>query len=87
MAYTESYTCDICGDTKGEGGQWFLAWFDCLSSTATPGVTQPMVQLTRWETEHAHRPQARHLCGARCAGTLMDRWMAEQHEDPTAKCA
>jgi hypothetical protein len=28
----------------------------------------------------------KHLCGARCAGTLIDRWMSAQHEDPTAHC-
>jgi hypothetical protein len=28
----------------------------------------------------------KHLCGARCAGTLMDRWMTAQHADPDAHC-
>ncbi len=84
MAYTETYTCDICGDTKHEGGQWFLSWLDCLPAGKD---TQPLIKLTRWQTEHAHIPGAVHLCGARCAGTMMDRWMAEQHEHPTAPCA
>ncbi len=84
MAYTESYTCDICGDTKGEGGRWFLSWLDCLPAGDS---TQPLIKLTRWENEHAHIPGATHLCGARCAGTMMDRWMAEQHKDPDAPCA
>jgi hypothetical protein len=85
MAYVESYTCDICGDKKGVGGQWFLSWLDCLP-VGNAGATQPVIKLTRWHSEHAHNPGAQHLCGARCAGTMMDRWMAEQHEDPTANC-
>jgi hypothetical protein len=85
MAYSESYTCDICGDRKGESGQWFLSWLDCLPSGDTG--TQPVVKITRWNPDHAHGDGVQHLCGSRCVGTLMDRWMAEQHEDPTAPCA
>ena len=84
MALTESYTCDICGDTKGEGGQWFLSWLDCLPAGDS---TQPLIKLTRWEQQHAHIPDAIHLCGARCAGTMMDRWMADQHEHPDSNCS
>jgi hypothetical protein len=86
MSYTESYTCDICGDKKGTSGQWFLAWQDCLPLMRTEG-TQPLIKLTRWEQEHAHSDGVQHLCGNRCAGTLMERWMTEQHEQPTASCA
>jgi hypothetical protein len=25
MSYIESYQCDVCGDKKGEGGDWWLA--------------------------------------------------------------
>lgn len=84
MAYTESYTCDICGTKKGEAGQWFLSWLDCLPSGSNN--TQPVIKLTRWNIDQAHSEGVQHLCGARCAGTMMDRWMAEQHEDPTAAC-
>ncbi len=85
MAHSESYTCDICGDKKGTSGQWFLSWLDCLPNNTTG--TQPVVKVTRWNDEHAHSAGVQHLCGARCTGTMMDRWMAEQHEDPTAPCA
>ena len=84
MAYTESYACDICGDKKGAGSQWFLSWLDCLP--AGDGSTQPVIKLTRWQVEHAHSPGVQHLCGTHCASTMMDRWMTEQHEDPTAAC-
>jgi hypothetical protein len=85
MAYTETFTCDICGDTKHEGAQWFLSWADCLR--AVNDTTQPLIKITRWDIEHAHIPGALHLCGSRCAGTMMDRWMAEQHEHPNSPCA
>ncbi len=85
MSLSESYTCDICGDKKGHGGQWFLAWKDCLPIPGTD-ATQPLIKLTRWQVDHARSPEVSHLCGALCAGTMMDRWMAGQHEDPTANC-
>jgi hypothetical protein len=84
MAFSESYTCDICGTKKGESGSWFLSWNDCLSN-ATKG-TQPVVKVTRWNLDHAHSPEVKHLCGAGCVNTMMDRFMTEQHEDPTAPC-
>jgi hypothetical protein len=81
MAYSESYTCDVCGTKKGEGGDWWLAWVDCIPGQK-PADEQPLIQLTRWQRAHAHSEAVKHLCGARCAGTLMDRWMTAQHEEP-----
>ena len=86
MAYIESYQCDVCGDKKGEGGDWWLAWVDCFQGEK-PEEDQPLIKLTRWQTKHAHSAGVKHLCGARCAGTLMDRWMTQQHADPDAHCA
>jgi hypothetical protein len=86
MAYSESYTCDVCGDKKGESGEWWLAWVDCFQGK-TPAEDQPLIKLTRWQVGHAHSAGVKHLCGAQCANKLMDRWMSEQHEDPDAHCA
>jgi hypothetical protein len=36
---------------------------------------QPMLKLTPWNVLLSHAAKVRHLCGARCAQTLMDRWM------------
>jgi hypothetical protein len=85
MAYIESYQCDVCGDKKGEGGDWWLAWVDCFQGEK-PEQDQPLIKLTRWQSTHAHSAGVKHLCGARCAGTLMDRWMTQQHADPDAHC-
>ena len=85
MSYSESYECDVCGDQKGEEGDWWLAWLDCFPG-AKPEDNQPLIKLTRWERGQARTPGVKHLCGARCAGTLLDRWMNEQHADPDARC-
>lgn len=50
MAYTESYTCDVCGDKRGLDGDWWLAWVDCFHGD-NPGDEQPLIQLTRWQPE------------------------------------
>jgi hypothetical protein len=84
MAYSESYTCDVCGKKKESEG-WWLAWVDCFPGQRAQ-EDQPLIKLTRWQAYHAHSDGVRHLCGARCAGTLMDRWMTEQHADPDAHC-
>ena len=51
-----------------------------------PEEDQPLIKLTRWQGGHARSVGVKHLCGARCAGTLMDRWMTQQHADPDAHC-
>jgi len=85
MAHIESYQCDVCGDKKGEDGDWWLAWVDCFHGEKRE-QDQPLIKLTRWQSTHAHSAGVKHLCGARCAGTLMDRWMTQQHADPDAHC-
>ena len=85
MAYSESYTCDVCGKQKSEKDRWWLAWVDCFEGQSAV-EDQPLLKLTRWQTFHAHSAGVKHLCGARCAGTLMDRWMTQQHADPDAHC-
>jgi hypothetical protein len=39
---------------------------------------EPMLKMTGWNTALAHAAEVRHLCGARCAQTLVDRWMNGQ---------
>ena len=85
MAYNESYTCDVCGKQKFERDRWWLAWVDCFEGQ-TSAEDQPLLKLTRWQPLHAHSAGVKHLCGALCAGTMMDRWMSEQHENPEAHC-
>lgn len=85
MAFVETYTCDVCGDKKVAGGDWWLAWVGCFHSDE-PSQDQPLIQLTRWQLNQAHEVGVKHLCGARCAGTIVDRWMSVQHENPQSQC-
>jgi hypothetical protein len=89
MSLSENYVCDVCGAKKFENDRWWLSWLDCLpveNGTPNSTDTQPLLKLTTWQYAQAHIPGVKHLCGARCAGTMMDRWMAEQHENPDAQC-
>ncbi len=75
MAWTESYHCDVCNKGKGEDEQdWWLAWTEVMSPTATE-AEQPVLKLTPWSQFLSHSADVKHLCGARCAQTQMDRWM------------
>jgi len=75
MAFTETFRCEICGKVKNEGSEdWWLSWAEHFSPIpdATP---LPLLRFTPWDVLLSHQAEVRHLCGARCAHTLMDRWM------------
>jgi hypothetical protein len=74
MAFTETFSCDVCGKEKSEeSNDWWLAWDEVTSPT--PEVRQPVLKMTHWNAFLSHDATAKHLCGARCAQTLLDRWM------------
>lgn len=74
MAWTETFFCNVCRKEKTEeAADWWLAWEETLSPS--PDVQQPMLKVTHWNGFLAHDATAKHLCGARCAQTLLDRWM------------
>ncbi len=78
MSWTETYHCDVCGKVKSErGGDWWLAWMG--TTAGEPGSTgEPMLKMTGWNQALSHASEVRHLCGARCAQTLLDRWMSRE---------
>jgi len=79
MAFTETFRCEVCGKAKSEGSDWWLAWAEKF--TPTPDASPvPQLRFTPWDTLLSHQAEARHLCGARCAQTLMDRWMTSSDE-------
>lgn len=83
MAWTETYSCDVCGKEKSEeSNDWWLASESTMSPT--PEAEQPVLKITHWNLFLSHDATAKHLCGARCAQTLLDRWMhtTNQPEDP-----
>jgi hypothetical protein len=80
MAWTETYHCDVCGKAKTEEAEdWWLSWFEHISPTPDD-PEQPSLRITPWNTFLSHDANVKHLCGARCAQTLMDRWMTASGE-------
>ena len=74
MAWTETFLCNVCGKEKSEqSSDWWLAWEEEMSPL--PNVQQPVLKVTHWNDFLSHDATAKHLCGARCAQTLLDRWM------------
>ncbi|HEY0796429.1 MAG TPA: hypothetical protein VGD64_11670 [Acidisarcina sp.] len=81
MAWTESYQCDVCNKAKGEDEQdWWLAWTEVMAVPAE-SEEQPVLKLTPWSHLLSHSVGVKHLCGARCAQTQMDRWMSKTIEE------
>jgi len=80
MAWIESYHCDVCGRAKNEDqNDWWLAWTETISPTPDE-AEQPVMRFTPWNLLLSHGSEVRHLCGARCAQTELDRWMTPTHE-------
>ncbi|HVW76640.1 MAG TPA: hypothetical protein VHB45_03440 [Alloacidobacterium sp.] len=76
MAFTETFRCDICGKEKSEAFEdWWLAWTQALSPMPD-APPLPQLRYTPWDVLLSHDANVRHLCGSRCAQTLMGRWMA-----------
>ena len=78
MAFTETFRCEVCGKVKSEESEdWWLAWAEHVSPM--PGTPQlPQLRFMPWDVLLSHQADVRHLCGARCAQTLMDRWMTSE---------
>lgn len=79
MAFTESFHCDVCNTPRNDGSEdWWLAWSETRSSPVRGDEEQPALRFTPWNNFLAHSADVRHLCCARCAHTLMDRWMTSE---------
>jgi hypothetical protein len=78
MAWTETFHCDVCNKEKSERSEdWWLSWTEKFS-TAAGEPEQRVIKVTPWNGFLAHSADVRHLCGARCMHTIMDRWMMER---------
>ncbi len=86
MAWVERFTCDICGKLMGESESWWVAINESAPTTA-PFVSQPVLKLLPWDNLQGHSAGSKHLCGASCAHTFLDRWMAEIHAAPEDSAA
>jgi hypothetical protein len=78
MAWIERFTCDVCSKLKSETEDWWMALNECASSHAG-GPSQPVLKLMPWDNLLGHSSECRHLCGAGCVHTFLDRWMLEVH--------
>lgn len=74
MAWIERFTCDICGKLRGETEDWWMAVKECAPSNTTSS-SQPILKLMPWDVLLVHGADSKHLCGAGCAHTFLDRWM------------
>jgi hypothetical protein len=74
MAWVERFTCDVCGKLMGEPEGWWVAADEC-DSPSGQGPSQPVLRLMRWDNFAGHAAGSKHLCGAVCMHTFLDRWM------------
>ncbi len=80
MAWVERFTCDVCGKLMGEAESWWVAANECEPTIGTAqSATHPVLKLMPWDNLLGHSAGNKHLCGAGCAHTFLDRWMAEFH--------
>ena len=76
MVWAQRFTCDVCGKRKGDSEHWWLAVNECGASIGE-AASQPILKLFPWDNMGAHSAESKHLCGAVCSHTYLDRWMAE----------
>ena len=78
MSWDVSFTCDICGKTKGEANHWWMASLGTLNSFEDAGdARQLRFTLMRWTGAESRNPDIYHLCGQGCAMQAAERFMTE----------
>ena len=55
--------------------KWWIATNECAPALDSKSG-QPTLKLNPWDNGLAHSAESKHLCGAGCAHTFLDRWMA-----------
>jgi hypothetical protein len=74
MVWDVSFSCDICGKTKGESNHWWMA------SAGPPVCSEEQESADRftllpWSAESCCSPDLHHLCGQSCAMQALARFM------------
>jgi hypothetical protein len=74
MAWEVSFTCDVCGATKGEANHW---WMLSLAECACDDVDQmpQRFSVMPWSVDQSRNGEMRHLCGKGCAMQALERFM------------
>ena len=68
MAYTEVFTCDVCGQQKQETNHWFMLFEHLDKLVITTWVTSD-------PTAHKKAANVKHVCGEGCAQKALSKWM------------
>ena len=86
MVWDVSFTCDVCGKTKGEANHWWmLSHADCACDEEDQ-VPQRF-SIMPWSTDQSRNPEMRHLCGKGCAMQALERFMTPKTAHPHAEPA
>lgn len=74
MVWEVTFTCDICGQKKGDGNHW---WMIALPEEEAFNATGNMERFTLqpWHAEESHSSHYSHLCGQNCALQALERFM------------
>src|SRR6201990_2422176 len=77
MVWDVSFTCDICGKTKGEANHWWmLSYADCACDE--DDQVPQRFSVMPWNAGQARNPEMRHLCGKGCAMQALERFMTQK---------
>ncbi len=77
MVWDVSFTCDVCGTTKGESNHWWLlSYTDCPCDEADQ-IAQRFA-ITPWNAQESRHLEMRHLCGKGCAMQALERFMTRE---------
>jgi hypothetical protein len=83
MVWDVSFTCDVCGKTKGEANHWWmLSHADCACDEEDQ-VAQRF-SIMPWSADQSRNPEMRHLCGKGCAMQALERFMTPKTSLPPA---
>jgi hypothetical protein len=81
MVWDVSFTCDICGKTKGEANHWWMLSHAECACDEDDQVPQRF-SVMPWSAEQSRNPEMRHLCGKGCAMQALERFMTQKTAIP-----
>jgi hypothetical protein len=77
MVWDVSFTCDVCGTTKGEANHWWmLSHADCACDE--DDQIPQRFSVMPWSASQSRNPEMRHLCGKGCAMQALERFMTQR---------
>jgi hypothetical protein len=81
MVWEVSFTCDICGTTKGEVNHWWMLSYAECPCDDLEQVPQRF-SVMPWSHDQSRNPEMRHLCGKGCAIQALERFMTAKIAAP-----